>query len=555
MTSLNLSLSCGRPGGSLLALLVVCAGCALEDDSIARVGDRAITAQDVRAFIDKLPADASGEEAGKEQLRDHLQTIIDFELMLMEARRQGIDRSSAYLTRMDQIRKAKLVGGYEGKFIDTTPREGEVEEYIERENLTRAIKLADILVADLETAEQAVREIESGASFADVARKLSLNKRTAARGGDSGRFGTRDQMLPFVPEELFGLEVGSVSDPVRMGKHYAVFKILDDTTAQLNRGQLRKIAEDLQREKYRVAKAELVAELTDQYSLEPVPEGIAACVEALRAGAGNLGHDPSAIVLFRYDGGEVTAVDLIVAARGRKGTVLESFRDPEQVVSFAEENIIPDKMIQEAAVRLGIDREEAMVQWLEQHGKQTLAEALRSSVLREKVNITEDDLRQYYEANSHRLLHPEQTEVQEILVGTEAEALRLKGMIEDGATFGDLAKGHSIRSLEVRDDEGVFHVHRHESPRFGGFVEATVEAEIGALIGPVKVQEGYSLFKVLSRERKRETFDEAEMRVRSELTRKRRRDAFNESMEELRSRYESEVAIHEDRLEAAFTVQ
>ena len=555
MTSLNLSLLRKAPGGSLLALLVVCAGCALEDDSIARVGDRAITAQDVRAFIDKLPADASGEEAGKEQLRDHLQTIIDFELMLMEARRQGIDRSSAYLTRMDQIRKAKLVGEYEGRFIDTTPREGEVEEYIERENLTRAIKLADILVADLETAEQAVREIESGASFADFARKLSLNEHTAARGGDTGRFGTRDQ-IPFLPEELFGLEVGSVSDPVRMGNRYVVFKILDDTTAQLNRGQLRKIAEDLQREKYRVAKAELVAELTDQYSLEPVPEGIAACVEALRAGAGNLGHDPSAIVLFRYDGGEVTAADLIVAARGRKGTVLESFRDPEQVVSFAEENIIPDKMIQEAAVRLGIDREEAMVQWLEQLGKQTLAEALRSSVLRERANITEDDLRQYYEANSHRLLHPEQTEVQEILVGTEAEALRLKGMIEDGAAFGELAKRHSIRSLEVRDDEGVFHVHRHESPRFGGFVEAAVEAEIGELTGPVKVQEGYSLFKVLSRERKRETFDEAEMRVRSELTRKRRRDAFNESIEELRGgRYESEVAIHEDRLEAAFTVQ
>lgn len=536
----------------MLALLLILTGCALEDDSVARVGDRAITAQDVRDSIDKLPENAG---TGKAQLRDHLQTIIDFELMLMEARSQGIERSSAYLSRMDRIRQAKLVSKYEGKFIDATLGPGEVEKYIERENLARSIKLADILVADLETAEQAVREIESGASFADVARKLSMNEQTAARGGDTGRFGTRDQLFPFLGEELFGLEVGSVSDPVRIGNRYAVFKILDDTTAQLKRGQLTKIAENLQREKYRVAKAELVAELTAQYSLEPVPDGIAAAVQALRASSGDVGHDPSAIVLFRYDGGEITAADLIIAAKRRKDNVLETLRNPEQVVSFAEGNIIPDKMVQRAAVGLGIDREEVVTQWLDQRAKQTLAEALRSSVLRERVNITEDDLRQYYEANSHRLLHPEQIEVQEILVGTEAEALRLKGMIEDGAAFADLAKKHSIRSLEVRDDEGIFHVHRHESSQFGGFVEATLEAEIGELMGPVKVPEGYSIFKVLNRERRRETFSEAEMRVRSQLTRQRRRDAFNDYMEELRSRYESEVVIHEGRLASAFTAQ
>jgi len=555
MTNLNFSPSGGRPGGSLLALLLVFTSCTLEDDSIARVGDRAITAQDVRTFIDRLPADAGGEEVGKEQLRDHLQTMIDMELMLMEARSQGIEKSFNYLTRMDRIRKAKLVSEYEGRSIDTTPQEGELEEYIERERFDRAIRLGDIVVADLETAEKAIREIEAGASFADLARKLSMNERTAAQGGDTGEFRPRNQIIPYFADKLFELEVGTVSGPVRAGDRYIVFKILDDTTVQLDPRQLAVIAEELVREKRKIAKAELVAELTAQYSLEPVPDGIAAAVEALRAGAGDLGHDPSAIVLFRYDGGQVTAADLIVAARGRKGNVLETLRDPEQVISFVEQHIIPDIMIQEAAVRLGVDREEAVVQWLEHQRKQKLAEALRSSVLRDRVTITEDDLHQYYEANAERLLHPERIEVQEILVGIEAEARRLKGMIEDGASFSDLAKRHSIRSPEVRDHEGIFHVHRYESPQFGGLVEATVEAEIGELTGPVKVQEGYSIFKVLSRERRRETFSEAEMRVRSQLTRQSRRDAFNEYMEELRSRYELEVAIHEDRLEAAFTVQ
>ena len=59
---------------------------------------------------------------------------------------------------------------------------------------------------------------------------------------------------------------------------------------------------------------------------------------------------------------------------------------------------------------------------------------------------------------------------------------------------------------------------------------------------------------MLSRERKRETFDEAEARTRSELRRKTRRDVFNEFMEELRSRYAAEVSIDEDRLQRTTTL-
>ena len=548
------SFSCGALGS--LALLLICTGCGPQDENptVAKVGDQTITVQDVRDFLAKLPEHAKGEEAGKEPLRDHLQTVIDTELLLLEARSQGLERSSAYLTSLSRIRKAKLVREYERRTIDATVADGEVEEYIEREGLARAVRLGDILVADLETAEKAVREIEGGASFADVARKLSMNKETAARGGDTGRFSTRYEMIPGLAEKLFGLAVGSVSDPIRIGGRYAVFKILDETTAQFNPRQRMKIAEEFKRKKHGIAKAELVAELRDEYRLEPVRDGIAAAVEALRSGAADADRDPSAIILYQYDGGQITAADLIGAAKSRKGNVLETLRNAEQVVSFAEQYIVPNLMIQEAAVRQGIDREEEVAQWLEEQGKQLLVRVLRSKVLTERVTIAEDDLRQYYEANAERFLHPEQTEVQEILVRTEIEALQLKGMIEDGTAFGDLARKHSVRSREVRDDEGRFHVHRYESPQFGGFVEAAVEAEIGELTGPVKVQEGYSIFKVLSRERKRETFAEAEMRVRSQLRRQKHRNAFNEYMEELRSRYESEVSIHEDRLEAAFAV-
>ena len=116
-----------------------------------------------------------------------------------------------------------------------------------------------------------------------------MNEETAARGGDIGRFITRDEMIPVLADKLFGLAVGSVSDPIRIGDRYAVFKILDETTAQLNPRQRMRIAEELERKKRGIAKAELVAELRDKYRLEPVRDGIAAAVEALRTGEAAVG--------------------------------------------------------------------------------------------------------------------------------------------------------------------------------------------------------------------------------------------------------------------------
>ena len=113
-----------------------------------------------------------------------------------------------------------------------------------------------------------------------------------------------------------------MSDPIRIGDRYVVFKILDEMTAQLHPRQRMKNRGRISNErKHGIAKAELVAELRDKYRLEPVRDGIAAAVEALRPGA-DVGPDPSAIALYQYDGGQITAADLIGAAKGRKGNVL-----------------------------------------------------------------------------------------------------------------------------------------------------------------------------------------------------------------------------------------
>ncbi|MCY3778073.1 MAG: peptidyl-prolyl cis-trans isomerase [Candidatus Aminicenantes bacterium] len=534
-----------------LAVLSLCS-CAQDDGGVvAQVGERVITAADLREFVAGLSGKAGEETPGAEQGRVHLRTMIDRELMLLEARNQELDNSIAYLTRIDRARRAKLLSLFEDRTIRISVDDAELDDFIDKERLNRAIRIADIKVPDLEAAQAAVEEIRAGADFSDVARKRSTNRETAVRGGDVGRYVMKGQMIFPLEQALFPLALGEVSEPIRIGRSYAIFKILDETTVDLNTQQKAEALRGLREAKFRAARDSVVAELKREYKLRVHQDGMKQFVEALLRGARTGGDDPFDMVLYSFDGGEVTAADFLKVAKDSRRNVPASLDDAEKVIAFAERNVLPDILIVEAAVRGGIDSEPEFVAWAEEQGEQVLVRGLRAKHLMERVDITEADIRAYYEANADRFLHPEQIEVQEILVESESEALRLTELVEGGASLAELAGRHSIRSREVRDEEGRFHVHQHESPQFGGFVEHAVAAEIGVLTGPVPVQEGYSVFKVLSRERKRETFEEARKRAQSQLRRKLHKEEFNEYLETLRERYQSLVTVNEEAATAA----
>ena len=538
-----------------LLLLTVLMGCTVEtgDRVVAQIGDEEITVDQLQKFIEGLPGYSKTEHTGIEEARNHLNTMINIELLIMEAKAADLDESPEFRARLAQVRQEKLASIFQDRALEVEEEveESEVREYAERMGLTRAIRLADIMVPSRENALAVLRELKNGVPFGQVAKQWSINKKTSAQGGDLGRYTTREQMITPLQDKLFSLALGQVSEPIKIGGHYSIFTVIADSTIELSPDRKLAIQMGLKKEKNQRARSTLVAELKEKYHLELDREGLALIVEKVRGGTSFATEAERNIVLYRYDGGEITAQDLAEADRALKGNALAQISDSSQVVAFAERHVVPNAMLVEAALRAGIDEEAATVEWLDDQAKQFLIRALRARVLRAKVTIAENELRQFYEAHAERYLHPEQIEVQEILVETETEALRLMEQIQKGAPLGDLAKKYSIRSLEDRDEEGRFHFHLFEKDFFGGFVEVAEKAEIGALTGPAKVNEGYSIFKVLSRGRKRETFAEAEWRVRSQLKREKDKKTFNQFIEELRNKYAAKMVVREDNLKAA----
>ena len=531
-------------------------GCTAEmgDRVVAQIGDEEITVDQLRKFIDGLSEDDKAEATRIEEAQNHLNTMINIQLLIMEAKAADLDKSPEFHARLEKIQQEKLISIFQDRALEVEEEveESEVREYAKRMGLTRAVRLADIMVPSRENALAALRELNNGVPFGQVAQKWSINKKTSAQGGDLGRYTTREHMVMPLQDKLFSLALGEVSEPIKIGGNYSIFTVIADSTIELSPQRRLAIQMGLKKEKKLRALSTLVAELKEKYHLELDREGLALIVEKVRGGASFASETERNIVLYRYDGGEITAQDLADAGHVLKGNALAQLSDSSQVIAFAERHVVPNAMLVEAALRAGIDEEAETVEWLENQANQLLISALRARLLRAKVTIAENELRQFYKAHVERYLHPEQIEVQEILVETEAEALRLMKQLQKGGSFGDLAKKYSIRSLENRDEEGRFHFHLFEKAFLGGFVEVAEKAEIGALTGPAKVNEGYSIFKVLSRERKRETFEEAEWRVRSQLRREKNRRAFNQFIEEMRNKYASKVVIRENNLKAAF---
>ena len=515
---------------------------------LARVGDRSITAGQLRAFYGKIPQYLQSDREGLEKERNHLQTLIDMELLQMEAKERGIDSLPVFVYKMAQHRKEKLIGLYQTKKIKVRVSGQEVSDYFREQELAHKVRFAQLIAASEDSAWSARREITAGRDFADVAEQWSIHGPTMEQSGFVGKL----DIPPYLRPPLFALAKGEVSQPIDIGGHFALFKALEFAETGLDDEQFQKIYRQLFIERSVAARAALADSLKQALKLARDQRGLDAFVAAMRRGASSEDKAVRAIVLYRYEGGTIAAGDVLDAASQLKYKTLD-LRRTEAVVEYAESTLVPDALFVEAALREGLDRTGEVTQWLARKRERELVVQLRVAVLKERVSISQEDIRREYEENPDRYMQPDQIEIQEILVATEAEAQDLLASLRQGASMGDLARQHSKRSPTLRDEEGRRRFTAAAAVVYGRLVAAARKAPVGQLVGPLQVREGYSIFKVLSREQQRSSFEEAKKRVRATVNWIKKQQVFEQFLAELRAKYAAQVEVREDNLQRVLT--
>jgi parvulin-like peptidyl-prolyl isomerase len=210
---------------------------------IATVQDDVIRLEDLLGALSATHGSiGKGAMPGKLDFSPLLERMIQVRLLSAEAREMGIDelpevreavagfRSSAG----EQILKAKVTSGLK-------PDRAEVER--KYRNAVREWKVKSVLFAGELDAKQLGAKLKEPGKFDAVAKELVASGK--AKGGGDGEYLPRNKMLPQVIATLEKLEVGRVSDPIRVQDGFAVLKVEairypDDpkTRAELERASL-----------------------------------------------------------------------------------------------------------------------------------------------------------------------------------------------------------------------------------------------------------------------------------------------------------------------------
>ncbi|MCH1626395.1 peptidylprolyl isomerase [Fredinandcohnia sp. SECRCQ15] len=114
-------------------------------------------------------------------------------------------------------------------------------------------------------------------------------------------------------------------------------------------------------------------------------------------------------------------------------------------------------------------------------------------LLEPRVEVTDDEIKTYFEENKDSFATPEQVKASHILVEDEETAKEVKKKLDEGANFEDLAKEYSTdSSAESGGDLGYFSA----GDMVEEFEKAAFSMKIDDISNPVKTENGYHIIKV-----------------------------------------------------------
>ena len=150
---------------------------------LARVGDETVAASDFVEYVKSRPG--LGKNLDLRQRRIILDALVNRKVLLLTARRMGLDREESYRRRLDEM-KATLLGAMvvdrENKVSDAEVLQ-RYQEQKETFQPPTMILASRILVKRLEGAQKARRLLKSGRPFEELAKAISLDPLTASGGG------------------------------------------------------------------------------------------------------------------------------------------------------------------------------------------------------------------------------------------------------------------------------------------------------------------------------------------------------------------------------------
>ena len=213
----------------LVLILALASGCkGGGEDVLAWVNNKKIDSADFEEKFSQMPP---AFQQSEEQKRRFLDSLIDREILLAEARKRKLEKNANVKDRLqialEQILIEELV---QNAIPEVTVSEASLkalyeerkEQFIEPER----VKVSQILVRSEDEAGGILQRLQKGEDFASLAREKSISP-DAASGGDLNQYFGRGEMLPEFEKVAFDLKKGEISEVIKSPFGFHILKVTD----------------------------------------------------------------------------------------------------------------------------------------------------------------------------------------------------------------------------------------------------------------------------------------------------------------------------------------
>ena len=227
-------------------------------------------------------------------------------------------------------------------------------------------------------------------------------------------------------------------------------------------------------------------------------------------------------------------------------------RDSAEVSQVAADLLQAEVMLVQAALRSGLAARPSEQLKLRRIREEFAVRRLRQLEAVEKATVSAEEVEEFYEDHEDIFRRPEDLYLVELLVETRVEADSLLALIEQGESLESLAEKHTVRPEQLWEKPGTVTLSDQERLAHPRFYHAAQQAQDGELVGPVEVDGGFSLFKVVGRSGgELLPLRDVDRRARALASRRKREQLFDELVDALMDRYEDRIVIYPAELEAA----
>jgi peptidyl-prolyl cis-trans isomerase C len=196
---------------------------------IAEVNGDTITTGDFQKELENLPPYLKPMADTPEGKKELLDTMVVRELILQQARKDGLDKSPEVAAKLEELKKRVVVEAFLKKKVEEQAKvsDEEMKKFYE-ENKDKfktgaQVHASHILMKSEDEGQKVLKELKEGGNFEELAKKHSIDG-AAAKGGDLGWF-SKGSMVPEFEKVAFGLKDGEISGLTKTQFGYHIIKV------------------------------------------------------------------------------------------------------------------------------------------------------------------------------------------------------------------------------------------------------------------------------------------------------------------------------------------